>query len=97
MAALLPPVKPKIVKKRTEKFIRQQSDRHVKIKRNWWKLRGIDKRVRRRFKGQILMSNIGYGSSKKTKHMLPSGFREVSGPQCQGAGSAADVQQILLC
>ncbi|XP_051675851.1 large ribosomal subunit protein eL32-like [Oryctolagus cuniculus] len=76
MAALRPLVKPKIVKKRTKKFIRHQSDRYVKIKRNWRKPRGIDNRVRRRFKGQILMPNIGYGSNKKTKHMLPSSFRK---------------------
>ncbi|KAL1784639.1 60S ribosomal protein L32 [Sigmodon hispidus] len=76
MAALWPLVKPKIVKKRTKKFIRHQSDRYVKIKPNWQKPRGTDNRVRRRFKGQILMPNIGYGSSKKTKHMLPSGFQK---------------------
>uniref|UniRef100_A0A2I3GG16 60S ribosomal protein L32 n=1 Tax=Nomascus leucogenys TaxID=61853 RepID=A0A2I3GG16_NOMLE len=76
MAALRPLVKPKIVKKRTKKFIRHQSDRYVKIKRNWRKLRGIGNRVHRRFRGQILMPNVGYGSNKKTKHMLPSGFRK---------------------
>ncbi|XP_036026087.1 60S ribosomal protein L32-like [Onychomys torridus] len=76
MAALQPLVKPKIVKKRTKKFIRYQSDQYVKIKRNWRKPRGIDHRVRRRFKGQILMPNIGYRSNEKTKHMLPSGFRK---------------------
>ncbi|XP_044934164.1 large ribosomal subunit protein eL32-like [Mustela nigripes] len=76
MPALRPLVKPKIVKKRTKKFIRPQSDRYVKIKHNWWKPRSIDNRVRRRFKGQILMPNIGYGSNKKTKHMFPSGFRK---------------------
>ncbi|KAK7807277.1 hypothetical protein U0070_016649 [Myodes glareolus] len=64
----------KIVKKRTKRFIRHQSDLYVKIKRNWRKPRGIDNRVRRRFKGQILMPNTGYGNNKKTKHMLPSGF-----------------------
>ncbi|EDL82549.1 rCG64146 [Rattus norvegicus] len=55
MAALLPLVKPKIIKKRTKKFIRHQ---------------GIDNSVWRRFKGQILIPNIGYGSKKKTKPML---------------------------
>ncbi|CAD7683160.1 unnamed protein product [Nyctereutes procyonoides] len=64
MAALRPLVKPKIIKKRTKKFIQHQSDQYVKIKCNWRKPRGIDYRVRRRFKGQ------------KTKHMLPSGFQK---------------------
>ncbi|XP_042701240.2 large ribosomal subunit protein eL32-like [Chrysemys picta bellii] len=76
MSALRPVVKPKIVKKRTKKFIRHQSDRYVKIKCNWRKPRGIDNRARRRFKGQILMSNIGYGSNRKTKHMLPRRFKK---------------------
>ncbi|XP_072606306.1 large ribosomal subunit protein eL32-like [Vulpes vulpes] len=74
MAALRPLVKPKVIKKKTKKFIWHQSDRYVKIKCNWRKPRGIDNRVCRRFKGQILMPSVGYGSNKKTKHMLPSGF-----------------------
>ncbi|XP_038407494.1 60S ribosomal protein L32-like [Canis lupus familiaris] len=75
MAALRPLVKLKIVKKRTKKFIWHQSDGLVKIKYNWQKPRDIDNRLCRRFKGQILMPNNGYRSNKKTKHMLPSGFR----------------------
>ncbi|XP_043819617.1 60S ribosomal protein L32-like [Dromiciops gliroides] len=74
MPALRPLMKPKIIKKRTKKFICRQSDRYVKIKRKWHKPRGIDNRVQRQFKGQILMPNIGYEGNKKTKHMLPSGF-----------------------
>merc|ERR1712024_93325 len=66
----------KIVKKRTKKFIRHQSDRYVKVKSNWRKPKGIDSRVRRRFKGQYLMPSIGYGSNKKTKHVCPDGFKK---------------------
>ncbi|XP_074055143.1 EF-hand calcium-binding domain-containing protein 12-like [Macrotis lagotis] len=91
MPALRPLVKPKIVKKRTKKFIRHQSDRYVKIKRNWRKPRGIDNRVRRRFKGQILMPNIGYGSNKKTKHMLPSGFRKFL------VHNVKELEVLLMC
>uniref|UniRef100_A0A670JQ00 60S ribosomal protein L32 n=1 Tax=Podarcis muralis TaxID=64176 RepID=A0A670JQ00_PODMU len=69
MPALRPLIKPKVIKKRTKKFIRHPSVHYVLIKRNWWKPSCIDNRVPRRFKRQILMPSIG---SKKTKHMLPS-------------------------
>ncbi|CAO2588277.1 60S ribosomal protein L32 [Lemmus lemmus] len=91
MDALRPLVKPKIVKKRTKKFIRHQSDRYVKIMRNWWKPRGIDNRVQRRFKGQILMPNIGYGSNKTTKHMLPRGFRKFL------VHNVKELEVLLMC
>merc|ERR1712170_133014 len=68
--------KNKIVKKRTKKFIRHQSDRYVKLRTSWRKPKGIDNRVRRRFKGQYLMPNIGYGSAKNTRHVCPDGFKK---------------------
>ncbi|BGP12122.1 60S ribosomal protein L32 [Rhodosporidiobolus nylandii] len=55
----------KIVKKRTKPFKRHQSDRYHGVKEAWRKPKGIDNRVRRRFKGQLPMPNIGYGSNKK--------------------------------
>ncbi|XP_033061615.1 60S ribosomal protein L32-like [Trachypithecus francoisi] len=91
MAALRPLVKSKIVNKRTKKFIQHQSDRYVKIKCNWWKPRGTDNRVGRRFKDQILMPNIGYGSNKKTKHMLPIGFRKFL------VHNVKDLEVLLMC
>ncbi|KAB1254876.1 60S ribosomal protein L32 [Camelus dromedarius] len=90
-AALRPLGKPEIVKKRTKKFIRHQSDRYVKIKQNWQKPRGIDNRVHRRFKGQILMPRVGYGSNKKTKHMLPSGFCKFL------VHSIKELEVLLMC
>ena len=41
---------------------------------NWRKPKGIDNRVRRRFKGLYLMPSIGYGSNRKTRNLLPDGF-----------------------
>merc|ERR1712189_102402 len=66
----------KIVKKRTKRFIRHQSDRYVKVQASWRKPKGIDNRVRRRFKGQYLMPSIGYGSNKKTRHICPDGYKK---------------------
>ncbi|KAL4770089.1 hypothetical protein BDW60DRAFT_209494 [Aspergillus nidulans var. acristatus] len=64
-----------IVKKRTKRFTRHQSDRFKCVPESWRKPKGIDNRVRRRFKSNIPMPSIGYGSNKKTKHMMPSGHK----------------------
>ncbi|KAL8872666.1 MAG: hypothetical protein Q9174_001742 [Haloplaca sp. 1 TL-2023] len=64
-----------IVKKRTKRFNRHQSDRFKCVDPSWRKPKGIDNRVRRRFKGQAAMPSIGYGSNRKTRHMMPSGHK----------------------
>eukprot|EP01135_Chromosphaera_perkinsii_P001625 Nk52_evm2s208 gene=Nk52_evmTU2s208 len=71
-----PVKKVNIVKKRTKKFKRHQSDRYNCVDQSWRKPKGIDSRVRRRFDGQYLMPSIGYGSNKRTRHMLRDGFRK---------------------
>ncbi|KAI9718438.1 MAG: 60S ribosomal protein L32 [Candelaria pacifica] len=64
-----------IVKKRTKRFNRHQSDRFMCVDPAWRKPKGIDNRVRRRFKGQAAMPSIGYGSNRKTRHLTPSGHK----------------------
>ncbi|KAI9856516.1 MAG: 60S ribosomal protein L32 [Trichoglossum hirsutum] len=64
-----------IVKKRTKRFHRHQSDSYKCVDPSWRKPKGIDNRVRRRFKGQIAMPSIGYGTNKKTRHLMPSGHK----------------------
>ncbi len=46
----------------------------VILQESWRRPKGIDSRVRRKFKGcGIIMPNIGYGTNKKTRHVLPNG------------------------
>lgn len=69
--------KTEIVKKRTKKFLRHHTDRYDRVKPSWRKPKGIDSRVRRRFSGQGPMPKIGYGSNRKTRTMMPNGFKRV--------------------
>merc|ERR1712107_236739 len=76
LSMAVPLSRPKIVKKKVTKFKRHQSDLFKRVDESWRRPKGIDSRVRRKFKGKVLMPNIGYGSNKKTRHMLPDGFKK---------------------
>merc|ERR1711924_37239 len=86
----IPLSRPKIVKKKTGKFKRHQSDLFDRVGESWRRPKGIDSRVRRKFKGKVLMPNIGYGSNKKTRHILPDGFKKFR------VNNVADLELLLM-
>lgn len=46
------------------------------LQESWRRPKGIDCRHRRKFKGTVPMPNIGYGTDKRYKHVLPCGFKK---------------------
>lgn len=91
MAGPRPLTKRTIVKKRTKKFARHQSDQFWRIGRSSWrKPKGIDGRVRRRFKGAIPMPSIGYGSDKRTRNIHPNGFKSVV------VNNASELEMLMM-
>ena len=75
MSSVAPAAHKPIIKKRTKKFNRIQSDLHVRVKSSWRRTRGIDSRLRRKERGTPSHPAAGYGSDLETKFMLPTGFK----------------------
>ena len=66
----------RITKKRTKTFNRFESDDFNKLDRSWRRPHGIDNPMRRRFRGQRSVPKIGFGSDRRTRHLLKSGFKK---------------------
>merc|ERR1711934_330826 len=77
LMAVQPLNKTKIIKKKTNKIRRFQSDEFYRVKRSWRKQRGVDSCVRRRFRGKVREPKIGSKQAKQTRHMLRSGFKKL--------------------
>lgn len=71
-------------------FLRFGSDMFARMKQSWRMPKGLDNRARRRFKGNILLPQAGYGTNAKTRNVLPSGFRKFR------VHSVAELEMLLM-
>lgn len=71
----MPTHKVRIVRKRTKKFIRFQSDQFMRVKPAWRKPRGIDNRCRRKYRSNRPLPSVGYGTNRRTRYMMRDGFK----------------------
>ncbi|KAJ9466930.1 60S ribosomal protein L32-A [Diplonema papillatum] len=65
----------RVIKKKTTRFNRHFSDRYDRVGASWRRPKGIDSVVRRKWRGQIRMANIGYGNAKATRNVHPDGLK----------------------
>ena len=65
------------VKKSKPSFLRPESWRYTRLKESWRRPRGLDHKMRRKFKGWPATVNVGYRGPKAARELHPSGWREV--------------------
>jgi large subunit ribosomal protein L32e len=71
-----PILKTKKIQKRTKKFSRFDCDKYLRLATHWRKPRGIDNRMRRRFRGNKPVVSIGYGTATATRFHTSNGLKK---------------------
>ncbi|MBS7632469.1 50S ribosomal protein L32e [Candidatus Bathyarchaeota archaeon] len=83
MAEQQKPVSHKALKLRTRakrskpKFVKPESWRYVRLSENWRRPKGLDHKMRRKFKGWPATVNTGYRGPKIARGLHPSGYKEI--------------------
>ncbi len=67
----------KRAKNKKPEFLRSESWRYSKMSESWRRPRGLDHKMRRKFKGWPPMVSTGYKGPKAARGLHPSGLREV--------------------
>ncbi|MHA1594654.1 MAG: 50S ribosomal protein L32e [Candidatus Baldrarchaeia archaeon] len=65
------------LKRKKPDFVRYESWRYVRVKENWRRPRGIDNKVRQKWKGWGKMPTVGYGAPRAVRGLHPSGYKEI--------------------
>lgn len=75
---------------KSHSFVEDRRTEQQLFQAKWRRPKGIDSVVRRRFRDQIKLANIGYGTNKKHRHLLPNGFRKFC------VANVADLELLLM-
>jgi len=65
------------IRRKKPKFVRPESWRYVRLRENWRRPRGLDHKMRIRYRGWPPRVSSGYGGPKQTRGLHPSGYREI--------------------